>query len=413
MTAVADVAPAPPASAVSRRWDDPPVLLAVAVVVLAAVWLGTLVRPGPPGDGSADAGFARDMAVHHAQAVEMAELVRFRTEDPAVRTLATDIALTQQSQIGQVRGWLEQWGLPFTRSGPAMAWMGHPATGAMPGMAAPAEVRAIAAASPARADVLFLRAMIPHHRAAVAMAEAVLGMTDRPEVRRLAAGIVAGQQSEIAVMEGLLRRKGASTSTEAVVMPRAEPAVHGGFVAGVGPAARSTVRLAPLAAGVVAAAWLAADATGRRRRWLRGGSAPARAARWRWLAGGGLAVAGVLHLGLAPAHFDEAAAYGTFFAGAAVVQLALAPVVTVMPGRRTGAGAAAVSLVLVAVYGLYRVVAPPGGAEPETLDAVGVTVVAVELAVVVAGVMLARADTKSGAPGPGRVTPGAIEGAGA
>lgn len=95
------------------------------------------------------------------------------------------------------------------------------------------------------------------------------------------------------------------------------------------------------------------------------------------------------------------------------MQLTLAPVVTVMPGRRTGAGAAVVSLVLVAVYGLYRVVAPPGGAEPETLDAVGVTVVAIELAVVVAGAMLVRNAASFGRPEPGGLTPGAIEGAGA
>jgi uncharacterized protein (DUF305 family) len=34
------------------------------------------------------------MSVHHAQAVEMAEIVRDRTESEEVRTLATDIALT-------------------------------------------------------------------------------------------------------------------------------------------------------------------------------------------------------------------------------------------------------------------------------------------------------------------------------
>lgn len=108
--------------AISRVWDDPPVLVSLAVIVLAAVWLGTLVRPGPPGDTSPEAGFARDMLVHHAQAVEMAELVRFRTQDPVVRALATDIALTQQAQIGQVRGWLDVWGLPV--AGRGRRWRG-------------------------------------------------------------------------------------------------------------------------------------------------------------------------------------------------------------------------------------------------------------------------------------------------
>ncbi|MHC5908965.1 DUF305 domain-containing protein, partial [Streptomyces sp. S6] len=35
-----------------------------------------------------DAGFARDMAVHHQQAVEMSYIVRDRTDDEEVRRLA-------------------------------------------------------------------------------------------------------------------------------------------------------------------------------------------------------------------------------------------------------------------------------------------------------------------------------------
>jgi len=38
--------------------------------------------------GSAEAGFARDMQVHHDQGVELAMIVRDRTDDPDVRLLA-------------------------------------------------------------------------------------------------------------------------------------------------------------------------------------------------------------------------------------------------------------------------------------------------------------------------------------
>jgi uncharacterized protein (DUF305 family) len=80
------------------------------------------------------------MMVHHAQAVEMAEIVRDRTEDPQIRILASDIALTQQAQIGQMQGWLEVWGLPLTGTQKPMAWMGSPMDGPMPGMATPEEI---------------------------------------------------------------------------------------------------------------------------------------------------------------------------------------------------------------------------------------------------------------------------------
>ncbi len=167
-----------------------------------------------PAEDSAEAGFARDMMVHHAQAVQMAEIVRDETESEEIRTMAADIALTQQAQIGQMQGWLAVWGLPATGTGPAMTWMGHPTEGRMPGMASPQELDELQRATSEEADVLFLQLMIPHHEAATPMAEAVLEETDRPEVERLAGAIIASQQSEIQLMQGLLNQRGASVPAE-------------------------------------------------------------------------------------------------------------------------------------------------------------------------------------------------------
>jgi len=87
-------------------------LLLVALVV-ASFGLGRLAGGNAaPAEASAAAGFARDMQTHHAQAVQMSMLVRDRTTDPDVRTLAYDIALTQQQQIGQMYAWLVRWGIP-------------------------------------------------------------------------------------------------------------------------------------------------------------------------------------------------------------------------------------------------------------------------------------------------------------
>ena len=78
-------------------------LLAAALAGATAV----LLVSRPPGDDSAEAGFARDMMVHHAQAVQMAEIVRDKTQSDDIRLLASDIALTQQAQIGIMQGWLQ------------------------------------------------------------------------------------------------------------------------------------------------------------------------------------------------------------------------------------------------------------------------------------------------------------------
>ena len=198
-------ASAPPSAAA-------PWLLAVVFGFVAVTAFTLFLTSRPPGDGSAEAGFARDMMVHHAQAVEMAELLRDKSVSPEIETLAADIALTQQAQIGQMQGWLAVWGLPMTGTEPAMAWMGHPTNDRMPGMATPKDIEAFRNASPEVAEGRFLRLMIPHHQAAVPMAEAVLDETDRPEVRQLAGAIVASQKAEIEVMRGMLKERGAKSA---------------------------------------------------------------------------------------------------------------------------------------------------------------------------------------------------------
>jgi uncharacterized protein (DUF305 family) len=165
-----------------------------------------------PGEGSVEAGFARDMSTHHAQAVEMAGIVRDKTESDDIRILASDIALTQQGQIGQMRGWLDGWGLSPTGPEPAMSWMGHPTEGLMPGMATTEQINQLRQAPPAEADRLFLRLMIPHHQAAVPMAEAAVEETDQREVEGLARTMISSQKAEVKIMEDMLRERGAKPS---------------------------------------------------------------------------------------------------------------------------------------------------------------------------------------------------------
>ncbi|WP_034227687.1 DUF305 domain-containing protein, partial [Actinotalea ferrariae] len=93
------------------------VVLVAAVVGVAGLVAGAALTNGGdpvsrPAETSAEAGFARDMQAHHAQAVQMSTMVRDATDDPEVRSLALDIMLTQQQQAGQMYGWLEQWDLP-------------------------------------------------------------------------------------------------------------------------------------------------------------------------------------------------------------------------------------------------------------------------------------------------------------
>ena len=189
-------------------------VLAGAVVMLfgLSVWLWLAARE--PGNDSAEAGFARDMITHHAQAVEMAEIVSDRTENDRIETLATDITLTQQAQIGQMQGWLNLWDLPVAGTEPPMAWMGMSVEGRMPGMASQDKINRLRELSPEEADALFLQLMIPHHEAAIPMSKAALERTDNPAVERLANAIVASQKAEISTMQEMSREMGAPTGGE-------------------------------------------------------------------------------------------------------------------------------------------------------------------------------------------------------
>ncbi|MFD6184474.1 DUF305 domain-containing protein [Streptomyces goshikiensis] len=192
-----------------------------------------------PGRYSPDAGFARDMAVHHQQAVEMSFIVRDRTGDEPVRSLAYDIANTQANQRGMLLGWLDMWGLPkVIADEPPMSWMAAPdggdggtggdgeageagghhehGTGAakpgalMPGMATKEELAALGAAEGRDAEVLYLQLMTDHHKGGVAMARGCARQCATPAERALAQGMVEAQQSELTLMADMLKQRGAA-----------------------------------------------------------------------------------------------------------------------------------------------------------------------------------------------------------
>ncbi|HEX5016752.1 MAG TPA: DUF305 domain-containing protein [Actinomycetes bacterium] len=192
------------------------VVAAGAALVLGLV-LGALLLGGEatPSDTSAEAGFARDMSVHHEQAVELAFIIRDRSDDPEIRALAYDIINTQRAQIGMFSGWLQQWDLPQTSTAPPMAWVDHGHMSAMsdmpmdsyddmPGMASDEQLDELREAKGIQAERMFLELMIDHHKGGVQMAEAVEPLTDRDEVEYLASTIVQGQQAEIFAMEQML-----------------------------------------------------------------------------------------------------------------------------------------------------------------------------------------------------------------
>lgn len=196
--------------------------LLVLVAIVVGVIIGRVTATGAvpmPGESSAEAGFARDMQVHHGQAVEMALLVRDRSDDPEIRLLALDIATAQAQQQGQMFAWLAVWGLPQTSSEPEMDWLsrpvidgsagheghgGHTPGEPMPGVASFEQMQELQNATGVEAERLFLELMIAHHQGGVEMAEAVLARSTQPQVTTLANGMVMLQSKELDYMAELL-----------------------------------------------------------------------------------------------------------------------------------------------------------------------------------------------------------------
>ncbi|MGW7258882.1 DUF305 domain-containing protein [Streptomyces sp. NPDC054834] len=190
------------------------VLVAAGAITYAVAEDGDSA-PSTPGAESADAGFARDMAVHHQQAVEMSYIVRDRTKNEEVRRLAYDIAQTQANQRGMLLGWLDLWELPKVSAEPPMTWMGMgdmPAgkDGAlMPGMATNTELKKLQGLSGKQAEVLFLQLMTDHHKGGIHMAEGCVAKCTVGVEKKLAQGMVDAQQSEIQLMADMLKERGA------------------------------------------------------------------------------------------------------------------------------------------------------------------------------------------------------------
>ena len=166
-----------------------------------------------------DVAFMQHMIVHHAQAVEMVDLLQTRGTDPTVRRLGQRTAQSQEAEIAMMRGWLSDRGQPLEMPGMGggHAGMDHPAhaghampssnTPVMAGMLSPAQMQALAAASGRAFDRLFLEGMIRHHQGALDMVDALMakpGAAEDTTLSDFTTSVVGDQSAEILRMQSLL-----------------------------------------------------------------------------------------------------------------------------------------------------------------------------------------------------------------
>jgi uncharacterized protein (DUF305 family) len=179
-----------------------------------------IIRPGAPGQSSqvisadqasdlskvqftpADVKFMQGMIGHHAQAVEMTDLLATRTNREDMKMLAQRIAVSQNDEMNMMRRWLEVRGQaqpnPHAHHMPGML---------MPGMLTQEEMAALAAAKGPEFDRLFLEGMIKHHGGALTMVQELFaspGAGQESEIFAFASDVDADQRMEIDRMRAML-----------------------------------------------------------------------------------------------------------------------------------------------------------------------------------------------------------------
>lgn len=190
-------------------------LVVLAAVFGAALALGVAAlvgddpssAPATAAPGAVDIGFAQDMAVHHEQALVMAQYALDRPVSSALRGYARQIVLTQGQEQGMLRGWLALWDTPLLPREAPMGWMPHGSHGhhggSMPGMATQAELTGLAGLQGKAFEREFLRLMIRHHEGGIAMAAYAEGHARLQPVRSLAAVMARAQAQEVTAFRRL------------------------------------------------------------------------------------------------------------------------------------------------------------------------------------------------------------------
>ena len=155
------------------------------------------------GATAADIKFMQGMIGHHAQAVEMVDLLMQNSNSNAMKNLALRIKVSQDDEMNMMRKYLADHGA--TVPGPHSH---HEPGGFMPGMLTPEEMTQLGNAKGVEFDRLFLMGMIKHHGGAITMVEELFktpGAAQEGGIFAFASDVDADQRMEIDRMGAMLR----------------------------------------------------------------------------------------------------------------------------------------------------------------------------------------------------------------
>jgi uncharacterized protein (DUF305 family) len=187
-----------------------------------------VIQPGAPGQTStvlppgttqaipqataADIAFMQGMIHHHAQALDMTDLLETHSQDPDMKKLAMRIKVSQTDEIKMMQHWLTARGQeapdPRAHHMDGMEGMDHAVM--MPGMLNAEQMKQLAAARGPDFDRLFLEGMIKHHGGALVMVQELFstpGAGQQSDIFAFASDVEADQKMEIERMGAMLKER--------------------------------------------------------------------------------------------------------------------------------------------------------------------------------------------------------------
>ncbi|VXB37454.1 DUF305 domain-containing protein [Nocardioides sp. AX2bis] len=166
----------------------------------------------PNGDvvSSADVTFARELIPHHAEALVMVDLTLGRDLDPRVADLVERLRAEHTAQVQTMSGWLTSWGepVPETARDHANAHAAEDAGADAAPEDGHVDLSALEQAQGEEFEAALLTAMVEHHAAGIALAEAEVADGEFGPARELAAQVVDSQERETEQMRTLLEELG-------------------------------------------------------------------------------------------------------------------------------------------------------------------------------------------------------------
>jgi uncharacterized protein (DUF305 family) len=172
--------------------------------------LSSSTRPTLPPHTPADVQFMQGMIMHHAQAVEMTDMIESHTENKELRSLGARISRSQSDEIKFMKRWLASRGEPEMHEmhGMGMDMSSHSML--MPGMLTAKQMAELKKAKGKEFDQLFLKGMIQHHNGALTMVKELFdsaGAGQDAELFNFVTDVDSGQRAEIKIMQTMLGEK--------------------------------------------------------------------------------------------------------------------------------------------------------------------------------------------------------------